>query len=48
MILVTHQTHFLEGCDEIILIEDGEMKKISYGKGIEMMVVDEKSETYEM
>ena len=45
VILVTHQTHFLEGCDQIILIEDGEATSIINGKGIESIMIDEKMES---
>ena len=44
IILVTHQTHFLQECDEIILIEDGEAKCVRYSKGVESMVTNEKKE----
>ena len=32
LIMVTHQTHFLSNCDELLEMEEGRMKRINFSK----------------
>ena len=36
ILLVTHQTHFLTNCDEVIRLEDGEIKEVMESSMIRM------------
>ena len=42
VILVTHQTHFLKDCDEVIVMEDGEIKEINEPKMMKLKIEEEK------